>query len=238
VSGITKWRPRLGRRHPTKTPTVEIGAAGDLGRRIATRRKELHLTIEEVADRAGMAPDYLEYVEHAPTVNLSAAGLTRLSLALETPIKELLGDTRDRAPGVGGAAPDPVLTKIDRDQCEALLQSGGVGRVAFRAPEQLVVFPVNFRVLDGDVVFRSGHDGSVGQLSPDEPVSFEVDHIDDAMSEGWSVLATGTVHVVREPDELREVQALNIEPWAGGDRHTYFRLSVTALTGRVINVGR
>jgi hypothetical protein len=185
-----------------------------------------------------MAPDYLDYVEHAPSVNLSAAGLTRLSLALEIPIKELLGDTRDQAPGGGGAAPNPVLTKIDRDQCEALLQSGGIGRVAFRASEQLVVFPVNFRVLDGDVVFRSRHDGSIDQLAPDEPVSFEVDHIDDTMSEGWSVLATGTVHVVREPDELRQVQALGIEPWAGGDRHTYFRLSVTGLTGRVINVGR
>jgi pyridoxamine 5'-phosphate oxidase-like protein len=66
----------------------------------------------------------------------------------------------------------------------------------------MVVFPVNFRALDGDVVFRSGHDGSVGQLAPDEPVSFEVDHIDDAMSEGWSVLATGTVHVVRNQTSL------------------------------------
>jgi transcriptional regulator with XRE-family HTH domain len=221
-----------------KRPTNEIGAAGDLGRRIATRRTELHLTIEQVADRAGMAPDYLDYVEHAPTVGLSAAGLTRLSLALETPIGDLLGGTRDRAPGGGGAAPNPVLTKIDRDQCEALLRSGGVGRIAFRASGQLVVFPVNFRMLDSDVVFRSEDDGAVGQLAPNEPVSFEIDHLDDAMSEGWSVLATGTVHVVREPDELRQVQALGIEPWAGGDRHTYFRLSVTALNGRVINIGR
>jgi transcriptional regulator with XRE-family HTH domain len=238
VSGITKWRPRLGRRDLTKRPTDEVGAAGDLGRRIATRRTELHLTIEQVADRAGMAPDYLDYVEHAPTVGLSAAGLTRLSLALETPIGDLLGGTRDRAPGGGGAAPNPVLTKIDRDQCEALLRSGGVGRIAFRASGQLVVFPVNFRMLDGDVVFRSEDDGAVGRLAPNEPVSFEIDHLDDAMSEGWSVLATGTVHVVGEPDELRQVQALGIEPWAGGDRHTYFRLSVTALTGRVINIGR
>jgi hypothetical protein len=91
VSGVTKWRTRLGRQDHPKRPTDEIGAAGDLGRRIATRRTELHLTIEQVADRAGMAPDYLDYVEHAPTVGLSAAGLTRLSLALEIPINDLLG---------------------------------------------------------------------------------------------------------------------------------------------------
>lgn len=236
MSGVTKWRARLGRRDPTTLPTGETGAAGDLGRRIATRRADLHLTIDQVADRAGMAPDYLNYLEHAPTVNLSGAGLTRLSLALETPIKDLLGGTQDRAGGGGRAAPDPVLTTIDRDQCEALLQGGGIGRVAFRASEQLVVFPVNFRVLDGDVIFRSENDGSVGHLAPDEPVSFEIDHIDDAMSEGWSVLATGTVHVIVEPDELRRAQALGIEPWAGGDRHTYFRLGVTALTGRLISV--
>jgi len=55
---------------------------------------------------------------------------------------------------------------------------------------------------------------------------------------GASFTRSGSLHVVREPDELRQVQALGIEPWAGGDRHTYFRLSVTGLTGRVINVGR
>jgi nitroimidazol reductase NimA-like FMN-containing flavoprotein (pyridoxamine 5'-phosphate oxidase superfamily) len=76
------------------------------------------------------------------------------------------------------------------------------------------------------------------QSQPMRPVSFEVDHIDDAMQEGWSVLATGTVRSVLADDQMGAVEALGIEPWAGGERHTYFRVSVTNLTGKKINAVR
>ncbi len=58
------------------------------------------------------------------------------------------------------------------------------------------------------------------------------------MSEGWSVLATGTVHSVRAAEQIHEVQALGIEPWAGGEHDTCFRLSVTCITGKRINAVR
>ena len=45
--------------------------AGDVGRRIAERQGELNLTIAQVAERAGMATDYLEYLEHTPTAEPS-----------------------------------------------------------------------------------------------------------------------------------------------------------------------
>ncbi|HVA08501.1 MAG TPA: pyridoxamine 5'-phosphate oxidase family protein, partial [Acidimicrobiales bacterium] len=89
-----------------------------------------------------------------------------------------------------------------------------------------------------DVIFRSENDGEVSTIAPQEPVSFEVDRIDDAMREGWSVLATGTVAPVSTVAQIDEVEALGIEPWAGGERHTYFRLSVTKLTGKRIDAVR
>ena len=38
------------------------------------------------------------------------------------------------------------------------------------------------------------------------------------------------------PDEIDKVEALGIEPWAGGERRSYFRLCVSGLTGRRIVV--
>ena len=76
------------------------------------------------------------------------------------------------------------------------------------------------------------------RIASEEPVSFEVDRIDDAMSEGWSVLATGTVPSVHAAEQIHEVQALGIEPWAGGERDTYFRFGVTCITGKRINAVR
>lgn len=213
---------------------TEMTDAGDLGRRIIERRKELHLTVAQVAERAGMAADYVEYVEQTAT-DISSATLMRLARALEMSKSDLLGGQQGRAPGRERPATNPALTVLDRAHCEDLVRPGGIGRVVFRASGHPVALPVNFRMLDGDVVFRSGEDGSASNIAAEEPVSFEVDRLDDAMSEGWSVLAEGTIRRVHDPDELRQAEALGIEPWAGGTRPAYFRLAVRTLTGRRID---
>ena len=56
--------------------------AGDVGRRIAERQDALNLTVAQVAERAGMAPDYVEYLEHTPTAEPSSSALLRIALAL------------------------------------------------------------------------------------------------------------------------------------------------------------
>jgi len=212
--------------------------AGDVGRRIAERRGELNLSIAQVAERAGMAPNYLEYLEQTPTAEPLPATLLSLSLALEISVSDLLGGEQGRAHGRSNAAPDPHLVTIDDEQCRGYLAGGGVGRVIFRSAGRPVALPVNFKMLGDDVIFRSENNGEVSAVASEEPVSFEVDRIDDAMSEGWSVLATGTMTPVRAVAQIHEVEALGIEPWAGGDRHTYFRLSVTKLTDKRINAVR
>jgi len=212
----------------------DVSEASDLGRRVAARRKELNLTIEQVAERAGMAPGYLEYVEQDPSARPTVEALIKLSRGLEISTAELVGGQQGRALGHERAATDPVLIELDRKQCEALIRGGGIGRAIFRTSEHPIALPVNFKMLDGDVVFRSTERGSISGISPEEPVSFEVDRIDDAMSDGWSVLAFGTIHGVQDPIQLGRVEALGIEPWAGGERSAYFALEVTALSGRSI----
>ncbi len=93
----------------------------------------------------------------------------------------------------------------------------------------------NFKISKGDVIFRSAQDGEISTLSPEDAISFEVDHIDDAMSEGRSALATGPLHRVQLPGPLLEAESLGITPWAGGERHAYYRLFVTGLTGKRIS---
>ncbi len=63
-----------------------------------------------------------------------------------------------------------------------------------------------------------------------------MDHLDDALGEGWSVLLSGTASVITDPAGLDQAKALGIEPWAGGDRQTYVRIAVTQVTGRRIRV--
>ena len=102
----------------------------------------------------------------------------------------------------------------------------------FSASSKPVAFPVNVRVRDGDVVLRSSKDGLFSASTADESVSFEVECVDAALSDGWSILATDTLHEARDPGDLLQVQALGIKPWASGCRPSTSRIGVASLTGK------
>ena len=127
-----------------------------------------------------------------------------------------------------------MLQELSAEECAALVAPGGIGRVVFCSSRGPVALPVNYRVLDGDVIFRTNEDSTLNSHGPNAEVSFEVDQIDDALTEGWSVLMTGTRQRISSPDELAEVQALNVTPWAGGDRDQFVRLLPHQITGRQI----
>jgi transcriptional regulator with XRE-family HTH domain len=190
--------------------------ASDVGRRIVARQHELNLTTAQAAERAGMATDYLEYLETTPTAEPLPATLQRIALALEMSASDLLGGEEGRAQGWASAAPDPHLVNLDEEECRNYLAGGGLGRVIFRSAGRPVAYLVNYKTLAGDIIFRSETNGDVSAIASQEPVSFEVDRIDDAMREGWSVLAFGTVQPARGVEQIRKLQTLGIEPWGRG----------------------
>ncbi|WP_046468529.1 helix-turn-helix domain-containing protein [Allosalinactinospora lopnorensis] len=206
---------------------------GDLGRRVAQRRVELGLSVEEVARRAGMAPGYVMYLEeYLP--NLSRWSMARLARALETSPDTLLGADVETPPGrsptFGRAA---SLRPLDVEECMDLIRPGGVGRIAFPTEGEAgpMVLPVNFAVVDGNIVFRTADDGVIARHAAGY-VSFQVDRFDGVMSEGWSVLVKGRARLVRDPGELDDLAAVPVRPWAGGDREAYVMITPTAISGR------
>jgi hypothetical protein len=206
---------------------------GDLSKRVTQRRGELHLSKAQVAARAGMSLRYLEYVERYPA-RPDAAALRRLAAALRTTPAALLGAGSAAPPVYGHLASRPVFTKLTPAECHRLIAPGGVGRIAFGAASGLVVLPVNFAVLEGSIVIRTG-EGTIIDGHADGLAAFEVDHIDEALSQGWSVLVRGTAHRVAHPAELRNVrQACALWPWPGGERDIYVRIIPDTITGRRI----
>jgi nitroimidazol reductase NimA-like FMN-containing flavoprotein (pyridoxamine 5'-phosphate oxidase superfamily) len=96
------------------------------------------------------------------------------------------------------------------------------------------VLPVNFAVVAGTIVVRTS-EGTAIAGHADAQVAFEIDHLDEALSQGWSVLARGRAHHVTHPAELQIVRHdAAIWPWPGGDRDVYVRLIPDIITGRRI----
>ncbi len=209
----------------------------DLGRRIAEQRNDAHLSVAEVADRAGMSPQYLSYLESSSAATPTTASLIRLAAALDVAPGTLEGVGLNVPPGQRSAARNPTLHKLTEAECRALIAPGGIGRFLFvQAGRGPVAIPVNFKMDGADVVFRTGADSEIIEAIHEEQVSFDVDHFDDALGEGWSVLITGTASAIAGDAELSHARALHIEPWAGDERNIYVRLSPHVTTGRRIRV--
>jgi nitroimidazol reductase NimA-like FMN-containing flavoprotein (pyridoxamine 5'-phosphate oxidase superfamily) len=224
--------PRAGTGAP-ETPSGTPPNPGDIGRRVAAERLRRGLTREEAARRAGMAPEYLAYLEEQPA-DPTKASLIGLADALDTTVAALRGAGVDAPPGQGQALPHARLVDLDPDECRALLSTHGVGRVAVSSARGPAVVPVNYEVVGDTIAFRTAPE-SVPAAAVGSEVAFEVDHVDEAMSRGWSVLAVGTARVVTEPDEVRRlVEGAHSTPWAGGVREMWVAIRPTRVTGRRI----
>jgi nitroimidazol reductase NimA-like FMN-containing flavoprotein (pyridoxamine 5'-phosphate oxidase superfamily) len=95
-----------------------------------------------------------------------------------------------------------------------------------------VLFPVNFAVVADTIVVRTD-DGSTIARHTSQPVAFEVDHLDEALHQGWSVLVRGQAHPVLQPGERRNVLAsTNLRPWPRGEHDLVVRIVPNRITGR------
>jgi nitroimidazol reductase NimA-like FMN-containing flavoprotein (pyridoxamine 5'-phosphate oxidase superfamily) len=209
------------------------GGPGDLGRRLSRRREELQLSKRQLAELAGMSVPYVEYLETHPALPTQAA-LRRLATALQTTPEMLLGAGPSGPPGWAGPSRHPVLQTLTAAECYDLLSPGGVGRVAFTAADGPTVLPVNYAMAGQKVIFRTAPDTLLaGYL--DGPAGFEVDRLDEALSQGWSVLVTGRAVRVTSEAEVRHLeQRAGVRPWAGGARDVYVRITPRKITGRRI----
>ncbi|QIY66289.1 helix-turn-helix domain-containing protein [Streptomyces sp. RPA4-2] len=211
-------------------------ASGDIGRRIARRREELGLSQEETASRAGTAPGYIRYLEEQCIAMPGKSVLIRLADVLETSVAALRGGDADLPPGIGKAARHSELMELSAEECRARLSTHGVGRLATDTADGPLVVPLNYTVVDDAIAFRTAP-GSAPAEVVDSDVAFEVDHIDEALSQGWSVLVRGRARAVTDVEGVRRLEELAYSaPWAGGERSLWVCVDPASVTGRRIDV--
>jgi uncharacterized protein len=124
------------------------------------------------------------------------------------------------------------LELLDEPECLRLLGTCPVGRVALTIGGLPAVFPVNFALVDGDIVFRTGSGTKLTAALDKTIVGFEVDAIDPTYHEGWSVLAVGRAEELADDGDADHT--VPVSPWAGGDRNHLVRIRPEFLSGRRI----
>ena len=132
----------------------------------------------------------------------------------------------------------PVLERLDEAESLRLIAPGGIGRIAFTGRYGLTVLPVNYKLHDGAIVFRTaqdsptGEDLSTGIAHAEYQVAFEIDQINPETRDGWSVLIHGPAHHMASDDERAAVAASGVAPWPRGVHEHAIRITPTSVTGR------
>jgi len=138
----------------------------------------------------------------------------------------------------GDANVRPVLEPLDETECLRLISPGGIGRLAFTGRYGLTVLPVNYKLHDGAIMFRTAQDSPTGEdlrtgiAHAEYQVAFEIDQIDPATRDGWSVLLHGPAHHMTSEDERAIVLESGVDPWPAGAHEHAIRIVPNAVTGR------
>ena len=133
-----------------------------------------------------------------------------------------------------------IMEDLDEAECRRLISGQQVGRLAYVGRYDLTVLPVNYRFVDGSILFRTAQDSLTGEdlrtgiARADFRVSFEVDHFNEVTREGWSVLIQGPAHHLDSEAEQESAQSAGVEPWPSGDKDHFIRITPARMTGRRI----
>ncbi len=137
-------------------------------------------------------------------------------------------------------AADAVLEHLDETECLRLIAPGGIGRVAYTGKYDLTVLPVNYKLHDGSILFRTSADSltaedlRTGIEGAEYRVAFEVDDLSPATREGWSVLVQGPAHHLDDQAERDDAMTVGVETWPGGERDHFIKINPMRVTGRRI----
>jgi uncharacterized protein len=131
------------------------------------------------------------------------------------------------------------LIELERQECLELLAAKSVGRLAYVVDNGARILPFNYIFVDDFVIFRTVPDGEIYHHALSSICAFEIDETDEFFQSGWSVVAVGRLELATEEDFARMLYGKLPEPWAGGPRYMFARLSCDHVSGRrVIGHGR
>jgi nitroimidazol reductase NimA-like FMN-containing flavoprotein (pyridoxamine 5'-phosphate oxidase superfamily) len=128
------------------------------------------------------------------------------------------------------------VTELPPHVCWDLLRSVEVGRLAVILAERPEIFPVNYLVDHGTIVFRTADGSKLSGSVREAPVAFEIDGYDSESGEAWSVVVKGRSGEIRELHELIDTAQLPLSPWSGAPKHRFVRIVPEELTGRRFKV--
>jgi nitroimidazol reductase NimA-like FMN-containing flavoprotein (pyridoxamine 5'-phosphate oxidase superfamily) len=131
-----------------------------------------------------------------------------------------------------------AIEVLDVQQCWQLLASVEVGRLAVAVAGDGDIFPLNFTVDDGALLFRSAEGTKLVEVVLAGRVAFEVDGYEPSRGQAWSVVVKGSAELLDRFDDIYRAQDLPLFPWNASPKERFVRIVPDKLSGRRFTVAR
>ena len=134
----------------------------------------------------------------------------------------------------GTPADKPVELTVN--QCWDYIRKAEIGRLAVITDQHPEIFPVNFVVDRGSVVFRTAEGTKLTAALEGGAVAFEVDGYDSGLGFAWSVVLKGRAERLESIEEVLASEELPLFPWQSGEKNHFMRIEPAQTSGRSFKI--
>jgi nitroimidazol reductase NimA-like FMN-containing flavoprotein (pyridoxamine 5'-phosphate oxidase superfamily) len=124
------------------------------------------------------------------------------------------------------------MEELDESACWELLRGHEVGRIAVSIANHPDIFPINYVVDHGSVVFRTNEGTKLAASVLGVGVAFEIDGYEPDQGLAWSVVVKGQAQEISQLLGRFEAADLPLFPWHAGEKHRFVRIEPESVTGR------
>ena len=121
---------------------------------------------------------------------------------------------------------------LDDSQCWQYLESQQLGRLAVAVGAHPDIFPLNYIVHDGRLLFRTAEGSKLASMAVNEAIAFEIDGYEAETNTVWSVVLQGHSRIVENDDESSQMEGLPLVPWNLSEKSNFVEISVSFMAGR------
>jgi len=128
------------------------------------------------------------------------------------------------------------IKELDSTECWQLLRTNEVGRLAVSITDHPDIFPVNYVVDRGTVVFRTAEGTKLAAAVLGRAVAFEIDGYDAERGDAWSVVIKGRATEIERMQDVFDALDLPLFPWHAAPKHRFVRVEPVDISGRRFHV--
>lgn len=128
------------------------------------------------------------------------------------------------------------ITVLSEAEAWELLKQQTLGRLAISVAGEPDIFPVNYVVHDGKILFRTGAGTKLAGAVAHDTVAFEIDSHSE--TEATSVVVKGTAELVENYSKIYEADDAGLIPWVPTLKYNYVYIHPTEVSGRHFDLGK